>query len=358
MKLICDEDLALIDQHLRQRLEELLGQRQTAAHELAAMNRQIIEYTLAGGKRIRPQLTAWTYRHFTGNTGKPLSTAVLDGGVVWELFHAFLLIHDDIIDQSDTRRDRPSLHRILSELHTAPADSKTAHYGTHLAIVSGDLLFSAAIRILHHMQADDGQYRQMLQLFSRVACETGFGQAVDICVSHVPLAQVSEASLMREYHWKTAAYTFEGPMLSGAILAGADDAAQRAISGYSLALGQAYQMQNDLIDLAKPVSAGSDLVQGKRTITLVRARAELSATGQAEFDAVLEDISRGGPAALKKAEQLRQQLLAGAAVQQTRQAVTNLLETAKQSTQDAAVPPLAGQAMRGLLEALRKVYFV
>ena len=147
-------------------------------------------------------------------------------------------------------------------------------------------------------------------------------------------------------------------MLSGAILAGADDAAQRAISGYSLALGQAYQMQNDLIDLAKPVSAGSDLVQGKRTITLVRARAELSATRQAEFDAELEDISRGGPAALEKAEQLRQQLLAGAAVQQTRQAVTNLLETARQSTQDAAVPPLAGQAMRGLLEALRKVYFV
>lgn len=358
MKLISDDDLLRIDRHLRLRLEELLCKRTGTDDELAAMNRQIVDYTLAGGKRIRPQLTAWTYRQFSGDANNALSTTVLDGGVVWELFHAFLLIHDDIIDQSDTRRDHPSLHRSLAGMYGPRSDGRTSDCGTHLAIVAGDLLFSAAIHILHHMQAADGPYRQMLQLFSRVACETGFGQAVDICVSHAPLGAVSEASLLREYHWKTAAYTFEGPMLAGAILAGAGDAAKQAISGYALSLGQAYQMQNDLIDLARPVSAGSDLLQGKRTVTLVRARAALETAALAEFDALVEEISQGGEAALEKAERLRQRLLAGEAVQQTRQAVANLLEAARHSTEDAGVPAAAGQSMREMLGALKKAYFV
>jgi geranylgeranyl diphosphate synthase type I len=356
LKLICDQDFALIDRHLRQRLEAMLGPPADDPDQ-RSMNRQIIDYTLAGGKRIRPQLTAWTFRQFSAEPNTPLTPAVLDAGVVWELFHAFLLIHDDIIDGSDTRRDRPSLHRALARFGDTSAEHAARDYGVHLAIVAGDLLFSAAIRILHHVQTTDTCYRQLLQLFSRVACETGFGQAVDIRVSHSPLAQVSEASLLREYHWKTAAYTFEGPMLSGAILAGASAAAQRAITAYSLSLGQAYQMQNDLIDLARPVSPGSDLVQGKRTITLVRARAELDPAAQLAFDATLDRIRHGGPDALAVAQDLRQRLLSGHAIQRTRQGVNDLLASALAACQDPALPPGAGQSMKGLLASLRLAYF-
>ena len=352
MKLLSDDDLKLMDTHLRRRLDELLISACPQAAELSRMNRQIAEYTLAGGKRVRPQLTSWTFRHFSAAAPAALPPCVLDAGCVWELFHAFLLIHDDIIDASDTRRDMPSLHRSLAEVSGVPRGA-----GEHLAIVAGDLLFSVALRLLHNVDCDPAAYKQLLQIFSRVACETGFGQAVDICVSHVPMSQVCEESLLREYHWKTAAYTFEGPMLFGAALAGASAKTQATISNYALALGQAYQMQNDLIDLARPIATGSDLVQGKRTITLIRARNELEPGTRAAFDETLSQIARGGERALGLAEELRQSLLSGKAVLRTRQAVADLLATAAEASECQSIPPQAAQALKQLLEALRRSYF-
>ena len=79
----------------------------------------------------------------------------------------------------------------------------------------------------------------------------------------------------RQYHWKTAAYTFEGPMLSGALLAGLGEPAGGPCPPSPCALGQAYQLQNDLVDLGGAAHEGCDLVQGKRTVTLLRARSAM-----------------------------------------------------------------------------------
>lgn len=347
----------------------------------------IRQFVLAGGKRVRPQLCLWTFRHARdaddrGVPGERVPAPALDVACAWELFHAFLLCHDDIIDGADRRRGRPTLHHRLAGL-----DGGSVLFGSNLGIVAGDLLFAGSVRALHEMDlaaADPplsaGTYQQLLRLFSRVGCQTGFGQAIDIVQSHVPMADVDEPTVLRGYDWKTAAYTFEGPMLSGALLAGLPADARSAVSRFALAVGQAYQLHNDLLDLRTAAHDGCDLVQGKRTPTLLRHRRSMPEGGRRELDERMAAIAApaaggrsaggrsvgGGPAAsdgggnrqaVALAEALRQEMLRGGAVCQTQAAVGELLADARAAADDPALPPGFAAALAGLLAAMSAEYF-
>jgi len=371
LKLISVDQLKLIEGHLA----VLLARVFPADGGLAPLNQLIRDYVLAGGKRIRPQLCVWTYERVSGigsrvsGLGSRVSGAaasvfprpetlnprpeLLDLACGWELFHTFLLVHDDIIDNADIRRDAPALHRSLASL-----DGHSPKFGMNLGIVAGDLLFSAAMRLWHEIDLPAEIYKQELRLFSRIACTTGFGQAIDICQSHVPIDRVPEELLLREYHWKTAAYTFEGPMLTGAILAGADEPAQAAISRYALALGQAYQLQNDLLDLAHAAHAGSDLVQGKRTVALLRARAVMDEPSRAEFDGALDQLQSARGDSIALAEDLRLRLKRSGAAEQTRVLIERFLEESRAAANDPALAPHLSAAMLDLLDRLSTDYFV
>jgi geranylgeranyl diphosphate synthase type I len=339
------DQLQKIESHLSRLLARIF-----AADGLAPVNELIRSYVLSGGKRIRPQLCVWTCQQSAGNRLLPAS--LLDLACGWELFHAFLLAHDDIIDNADTRRDQPSLHRQLAAL-----DGNTKQFGVNLGIVAGDLMFSAAMQLWHDLDLPADVYRAELKLFSRIASLTGFGQAIDICQSHGGWDAVDEQVLLREYHWKTAAYTFEGPMLSAAILAGVSDEAQAAISRFALALGQAYQLQNDLLDLSRPAHDGGDLVQGKRTVTLIRARAALPDDRRARFDQRLAELRHANGGAVALAESLRAELRESGAVEQTQVLIDEFLTTSERAARDAALPPSLATAMTALLESLRAQYF-
>lgn len=359
LKLISEADLSRIDAHLADLIDRLLD-----ADGLGQIKTVVRNYVLAGGKRVRPQLCVWTWKMSLPSgigdrrADSPVSrdrlpAALLDIAGAWELFHAFLLAHDDIIDEADLRREQPALHRQLAAL-----DSNCPKFGKNLAIVAGDLLFSAAIRLWHELDVPSEIYRELLKLFSRVASTTGFGQVIDICQSHVPIDEVCERTLLREYHWKTAAYTFEGPMLSGAILAGADQAARSAISRYALALGQAYQLQNDLIDLASPVHEGCDIVQGKRTVTLVRARLNMPEAARRDFDRQMEALRQANGHTPDLAEALRSSLVSSGAAERTRELVGEFVSEASSACRDAALPPALREGMIDLLEQLRGQYFL
>ncbi|MBC8105860.1 MAG: polyprenyl synthetase family protein [Anaerolineae bacterium] len=345
MNLLGSDQLARIELHLRGVLSRTL-----CAEGLSGVNQVIREYVLAGGKRIRPQLCLWTHRQASGSESD--SAALLDLACVWELFHAFLLAHDDIIDASDVRRDQPSLHRRMESL-----DGHSRKFGTNLAIVGGDLLFSAAMRLLHELDVSPQMHRDQLRIFSRVACTTGFGQAIDICQSHAPIADVPEELLLREYHWKTASYTFEGPMLSGAMLAGVEGEGQCQVARFALALGQAYQLQNDLTDLANDVHEGCDIVQGKRTVTMIRARAAMDDATRAGFDQKLTDLKNANGHTTALAQAIRVDLRRAGAVDRTRELIACLLETAQDAAKCDALPMSLRAGMFHLLAALRSTYF-
>jgi geranylgeranyl diphosphate synthase type I len=347
LQLLEPDQLHAIEQHLDQTAERMLS-----ANGLASLLRLMRLYVQRGGKRIRPQLAVWTHQHASSEPPEATPPAVLAVATAWELFHAFLLIHDDIIDGSDQRRDHASLHRELQSL-----DSNSPRFGINLGIVAGDLMYAATQRVLAELDVSDSAYRALHQLFAQVATLTGFGQAIDVMASHTPLPACDETTLLREYHWKTAAYTFEGPMLSGAILAGTDEAGCDAISRFALSLGQAYQLQNDLIDLARPATDGCDLTEGKRTITLLRARDTLSPAARGEFDLAMAAIQDGGPGAVARAELFRQDLIASGAFDRTRTTIEDLLAASELACGDEALPPSLQRAMGGLLQALRAQYF-
>jgi geranylgeranyl diphosphate synthase type I len=359
LKLLSDDQLQQIEAHLDERLARLF-----AAEGLAPVNEVVRRYELAGGKRLRPQLCIWTWEHAAGRGQQAeresavrdadglLPEALLDLACAWELFHAFLLAHDDIIDNAETRRGRPSLHRQLAAL-----DGNTRHFGMSLGIVAGDLMFSAAMQLWHEIDLPAEVYRQELKLLSRIARLTGFGQAIDICQSHNEIRAVDEQLLLREYHWKTAAYTFEGPMRSAAILARASEDAQSAISRFALALGQAYQLQNDLVDLSQPAHPGADLVQGKRTVALLRARAAMPEHHRAEFDRRLGELRHANGSVVTLAESLRKELFESGAIEQTRHLIVEFLTTCELAAHDPAMPAPLASGLLTLLDSLRMQYF-
>lgn len=347
VRLISVDDHRLIERFLATRTRQSLREGLPPAVEEA-----LVSFVLAGGKRVRPQLVAWTWRSAINEARAPLSMDLLRLAAGWELFHAFLLIHDDLIDRADVRRSQPALQHVLSTLHGG-----CCHTGTSLAIVAGDLFFAAAMSLWHELELPPERFRDSLRLFSRIATLTGFGQAIDILQERAPLEEVDEAALLREYCWKTAAYTFEGPMLSAAIVAGLDEPARNAVSRFALGLGQAYQLQNDLLDLASPCHAGSDLVQGKRTVTLVGHRARLSIPERRELDERLRRIASSNGHAIDVAEELRRSLIAGGAARQTQGLIEQLLEQAESACNDPALPVGMGPAMAGLLARLREDYF-
>ena len=344
MHLLPESTRRRLDAHLRERLDRLID-----ADRLGPLAAALKDYVLVGGKRLRPQLCLWTMRHCGEGD---ISEAALDVACGWELFHAFLLVHDDIIDAADERRDRPSLHRSLAAL-----DGDSRAFGVNLGIVAGDLLFAAALSLWHEADLRGQTLRDALRLFSRVALETGVGQAADIAMGHAPLSRIGEAAVLRGYHGKTAAYTFEGPMLSGAILAGASDAARRRLSQFGVALGQAYQLHNDLLDLSSPAHDGCDLAQGKRTLTLVQARGLMGDAGRRELDARVASIRPGEAGAGDQAEELRTLLYAVGAVDATRRSMADLLDQARRAAADACLPPKLGPALAGLLMELQASYF-
>lgn len=344
MQLLTNDQLLAFDRHLYSVLGQFVAE--INSPPLAA---RLVDYVQHGGKRIRPQLVLWTYG-YAASTAQP-PEPVMDVAVAWELFHAFLLIHDDIIDGSDQRRGHPALHRQLQSL-----DSNSPRFGSNLGIVAGDLFYAWCNRLLANLDVPAEAFRELHRMFTRVATLTGLGQAVDVMQSHAEIARRDEETLLQEYHWKTAAYTFEGPMLSAAILAGLPQPAHAAISRFALSLGQAYQMQNDLLDIVRPVTEGSDLVEGKHTYTLLKAREFLIDGERQQFDRDIQAIVASEGQAIGLAESVRQRLLRTEAVNATHNRIAELLEDSL--TDIAALPPELGRAMNGCLAEMRRHYFV
>ncbi len=307
------------------------------------------------GKRIRPQLVVWTALA----AGRSEADAVvLDVASGWELFHAFLLAHDDIIDHAGVRRSRPSLHRRLAQL-----EGQSAGTGEHLGIVAGDMLFAASMRLWLSVTSgatDATTASRLLATTGRIAMETGVGQATDIVTASMPLCRVTPEHVLEGYRDKTAAYTFEGPILSGAILAGVDDAACACLSRFAVAVGQAYQVHNDLLDLTAEPHEGCDLMQGKRTLPLVLGYREADESTKAAMARLLADAAPGQAGVAERlaaAGRLRSMLSEIGAVAASHAQCVALLDAAAEAATACEVPRNLQEALRFLLGRLRDGYF-
>jgi geranylgeranyl diphosphate synthase type I len=222
----------------------------------------ISEYTLRGGKRLRPVLMIVGYKLYGGRE----ENEIIKASCSIELIQSYLLIHDDIIDESDLRRKRPTVHRIYEEKY---GDKK---FGENLAIIAGDLANVYAEEVFERVNIDERlKFKALIKLASIVE-STGYGQLLDVFSSM--LGDFSENDLLLLHEYKTAKYTIEGPLILGAILAGGEDFSM--ISAYSIPVGIAFQLQDDILGLfgteetiGKPVT--SDLEEGKKTLLILKA---------------------------------------------------------------------------------------
>ncbi len=244
---------------------------------------------VTGGKRFRAAFSYWGFRA-AAREGYD-ERAILRAAASLELLHASALVHDDLMDASDTRRGRPATHRGFAALHREqswPGDPE--QYGAAAAILLGDLLLSWSDELLRRCGMPWDRIGPALEVLDACRSEVIAGQFLDVSVQARGRATVDAAMTVLRY--KSAKYSIERPLHVGAALAGAPQEALTALSGYGLPLGEAFQLRDDLLGVfgdpattGKP--AGDDLVEGKRTVLVALALATAPTDEAARLDAAL-----------------------------------------------------------------------
>ncbi len=244
------------------------------------------EFVLAGGKRLRPAFCYWGWR----GAGAGDSDGALAAAASLEFLHACALIHDDVMDASDTRRDRPSAHRRFAELHREGGwRGDPEAFGSSAAILLGDLCLVWADQMFGECGLDPAAVDRARAIYAEMRVELMAGQYLDVLASVLrePDSTMATERALRVARYKSAKYTVERPLHLGGTLAGATPELLAAYSAYGLPLGEAFQLRDDVLGVfgdpavtGKP--AGDDLREGKRTalVTLAERRADPAAATQ------------------------------------------------------------------------------
>ena len=265
-------------EHLRQRVQKALngfvaGQLpalDVISTELGPLTDALTEL-IAGGKRLRPAFCYWGYRGAGGSDNDEVVTAA----AALELFQACALIHDDVMDGSDTRRGLPAVHRRFASLHRSQAwVGDPEGFGMGAAVLLGDLCLAWSDEMLSTCGLTAERLLAGHRVYDAMRTELMGGQYLDLLEQARGGGSVERA--LRVARYKSAKYTIEKPLHLGAVLAGAGQDVLDGYSGYGLPLGEAFQLRDDVLGVfgdpsvtGKP--AGDDLREGKRTALVAMA---------------------------------------------------------------------------------------
>lgn len=306
--------LGQVREQVGRALADFLGRKQAVLagiDEDLAPGLDAISDLLAGGKRLRPAFCYWGWRAAGGSApagcpGHAESPDGADGGHILtaaaalELLHASALVHDDVMDRSETRRGRPAVHRRFAAHHAAGGWRGSADsFGTGAAILLGDLLLGWTGELLRASGLPADALRRGQPVLDAMRTEMIAGQYLDLLGQAAGTGTV--ASALRVVRYKSAKYTVEGPLLLGAALAprpaslgagapgtaaGTDSRLAAACTAYGIPLGVAFQLRDDVLGVfGDPVETGKpvtdDLREGKRTVlvALAEERADSAQAG-------------------------------------------------------------------------------
>ncbi|MGW2539879.1 polyprenyl synthetase family protein [Kitasatospora sp. NPDC001574] len=326
-------------------LETFLDEQEHRAPELpeiALFTGRLRTMLAAGGKRIRPLLCVTGWTAITEQAPPP---ALLRVAASLELFHAFALIHDDIMDNSDTRRGRPTAHRALAAHHRHRPGANAL--GVNTAILLGDLALGWSYELLHADDIPSTRLRNVWRLLNALRTETLVGQYLDLTAAGDPTADTDTA--WRIIRYKTAKYTIERPLQLGAAPADADPAQLRSLSAYAIPLGEAFQLRDDLLGVyGDPERTGKstldDLREGKHTVLVSTALNRANPAQLRTLTSLLGDPSLDQAAA----DALRAVLTATGAAGAVEQMIDARLRAARQALHGAALRPAATAALHRL----------
>ena len=275
------------------------------------------DFTMNGGKRLRPMFAWLGYLGAVGAEGtddEQSESAIINAFSALELIQSCALIHDDIIDASETRRGFPTVHRRFAAKHEANDWSgSSTEYGQSVAILVGDVALAWADDMLVAAGLSPAALTRAWEPWMAMRTEVLGGQLLDIALEAA--ASEDTTNTERVYRYKTAAYTVERPLHLGAAVANAPADIIRAYRTFGHDVGIAFQLRDDHLDIfgdpaATGKGSGDDLREGKRTVLFSTAlqlcddkdpaaAAKLRAgigtvREQAEVDELREIIHRSG----------------------------------------------------------------
>ncbi|MDP1558196.1 MAG: octaprenyl diphosphate synthase [Nitrosomonas sp.] len=252
------QDMGAIDNVIREKL-----------HSHVALIRQISEYIInSGGKRLRPALVILSAGAFNyqGKYHHDLAAVV-------EFIHTATLLHDDVVDESELRRNK---------------ETANALFGNAASVLVGDFLYSRAFQMM--VEVDNMRIMQVLADATNTIAE---GEVLQLLNCRDP--DVDEENYLRVIRFKTAKL-FEAATRLGAILGNASPAEEDAVAVYGMHLGTAFQLIDDMLDysgdnLDTGKNLGDDLAEGKPTLPLIYA---MKAGTQEQSDIIRKAIEEGG----------------------------------------------------------------
>ena len=227
----------------------------------------IKDFTLRDGKRIRPILFITGYTGFS----KKIPPNLYKTAVSIELIHDFMLVHDDIIDKSDKRRGKPTMHKMFEKYLKEYKNIK--FNGKDLSIISGDIMLTMAVEAFMAVKEDSKRKERALMMLMETATFTGYGQFNEVFAGIKDIEQITRKDIFKIYDLKTAYYTFSGPLAIGATLAGAPSKEVSLLYNLGVSLGRAFQIKDDILGLLGEKrmigkSIMTDLQESKRTLVL------------------------------------------------------------------------------------------
>ena len=260
----------------------------------------LAEELLGGGKRLRPAFCAAGYLAVAGQPAAQVRPGLLDAAASLELLHVSALVHDDVMDASDLRRGRPAAHRQFEQQHRDGGWlGDPAAFGHAGAILLGDLLLMWSVEMLRAAPLPAATLAAAAPIAEAMRTEVTGGQYLDVLAQAQPLGSARNESLelaqiSRVVEYKSARYSVQRPCQLGAALGGGDPSQQQALADFGLAVGRAFQYRDDLLGVfgdpavtGKP--AGDDLREGKRTVLIAHAYADLAETGREQLRRQLGD---------------------------------------------------------------------
>lgn len=264
----------------------------------ARSNVQVIAYLgdylrQSGGKRVRPALNILS-NYAVGGDGAKINSIRM--ATVMEFLHTATLVHDDIIDNADTRRNRPSVN---------------ARFGNQTAVLMGDWLYMSAFETSLKERS-----LEILDILTRLTRKMTEGELIQLTM--LGRTDISEKEYFDVLQRKTA-FLFSACCEIGAILGGANERQQVALRDYGMNLGTAFQLADDLLDFTADEevlgkAAGADLLEGKLTLPLI-----LLLKDNSEWRASLEQVMHDGDYRRVPRENLLKELETGGALAATKQ---------------------------------------
>ena len=255
----------LIETELRRFLEE----RKLPFEQVSPWGADLVQRLLSfmeNGKMLRGALVQLASCNADGD---PHPEAVKPAAAM-ELLQAFLLIHDDIMDQDTERRGKPSIFHQYASLGAQEGFSYAERFGQSMGICAGDIAMLLSTELLTETEVEASRRTELVRLATREIGYVGLAQMSDLANGHAK-AEVGEERITGVYRYKTARYTFSLPLMLGATVVGYDDPTVHLLAKIGEELGIIFQMKDDDLGLfgdsevmGKPV--GSDIAEDKKTM--------------------------------------------------------------------------------------------